>query len=136
MQHAKYLNLAAIAIFEDDIYFCEDFPEKLNACLKSLPAEWDALWLNGTTIGSGARIAVDGNISRTHGTWGAFAYIVNGKAIDKFINLISAANDRVDGYYSAAQSEMNCFIANEKLALHRKGFSEIQNREMDYAHLR
>jgi GR25 family glycosyltransferase involved in LPS biosynthesis len=123
-----------VLILEDDVQFVENFDEKFFTVLDNAPLNWDMILLNGTTTAPLKR--VNDYLSKTTSTWGAFAYVLSERIYDRIIEVMGEMKDRSDGYFTKLQPTINAYLTNEKLVLHKKGFSFIAGFETDHKHLR
>lgn len=123
-----------VLILEDDVQFCDNFDGKLSEVLKRTPEDWDMILLNGTTTTK--LQPVNQFVSKTDKTWGAFGYILHSRIYDRVITEFEKGDDRSDGYFTKMQKDINAYKTNEKLVLHKKGYSYIAGFETDHKHLR
>lgn len=99
-------------VMEDDLYFCEDFNERLEYIDKWTNTHpWDIVWLGGTfhvpafwhkvgqsgmppncsaQLGRDCEITDDERMMRTYGSFCTYAYIVNLKSIQKVMDLLKS----------------------------------------------
>jgi len=73
--------------------------------------------------------------TRQLGTWGAFAYIVNKRAYNNLINLLSKANNIVDACYIEYQKSYLCIKPHKRLVIHPEGVSTIKEKFVDYKNI-
>lgn len=137
--HVKALEQVATGsedwaiIIEDDIFFLDNFVERLHVVIKELPEDWDALWLGGFEKIKGVKYSK--NSDKIISQLGAYAYVVRKKFANTLIRaLIHNRHLTTDGTYSGLQKRYNCF--RSVLVGHHSGYSTIQRRVVDYKPLR
>ncbi len=103
-----------VAVCEDDICFCNDFPKRLQYITEHLTWDWDIFYLGATfhvpgvwchhkdckdwgAIGRDAEPTTDKHIMRVYGEWGTYAYFVNGRNARKVLDLYDANIHRARG---------------------------------------
>ena len=81
-------NYQIIAVFEDDIIFCDDFDERLKYYLDNVPNDWDILYLGCHFNGCPSPILTK-NIHKITQCYGCFAMIINNKSglFQKILNV-------------------------------------------------
>lgn len=125
--------MKSVLILEDDVQFAYDFDARLQKAMAACP-DFDMLFLNGTDTKRPYK--VNQFVSKVTCTWGAFAYVVSEKIYDTLIELLEQGKDRVDGYYTKLQPTITAYKTNEKLVLHKAGYSYLAGFVTDHKHLR
>jgi GR25 family glycosyltransferase involved in LPS biosynthesis len=151
IQNARQNNYETILILEDDVMFIENFNELFNEKIKSLPDNWDLLYLGGNNrfdIGRFNLITGDPNfvvnkesyktlnheLSKTTWTQTTHAVAINSRFYNSLMYGISR-NSRlpIDNIYCILQQEgCNAYTFLPSLALQRPSFSDIENRFWDH----
>lgn len=120
-------------IIEDDVFFVENFVERLLNTIKELPNDWQGLWLGGYER-KNSEPYKDG-INKIVSQFGAFGYIVKKDFANILIGqIIRNENLSVDGVYSVLHHRYNCY--RSVLVGHLPGVSTILNKYVDYKPLR
>ena len=88
----KYKN---ILILEDDIYFQNDFFEKIEDIMNKVPKKWDLLYL-GAIQKDWTDINIKNNLYIAKDTYGAFAYGINNEVFEKIKKLCFELTDPFD----------------------------------------
>ena len=74
---------APLVFFEDDAYFCDCFPEKLEAVLKNVPDDWDIFYLGGEILsGRPSPKEVAPGVARVQNVNRLHAYAVKTRALN------------------------------------------------------
>lgn len=120
----KYKNLL---ILEDDVYFKNKFKN-----IPEPPEDWDMLYFGGTVH----RILETTDKDWTRVTcFTTHAYMVNLKKT-KLIEDINKAydyNDEIDKFYlDKIHKKYKCYMITPMIAIQRSGFSDIENRMVNY----
>lgn len=120
-------------IIEDDVFFVENFIERLQNTIKELPNDWHGLWLGGYERKKSEPYK-DG-ITKVISQFGAFAYVIKKDFAGILIGqIIRNENLSVDGVYSMLQHRYRCY--RSVLVGHLPGVSTILNKYVDYKPLR
>lgn len=120
-------------IIEDDVFFVDNFVERLLNTIKELPDDWQGLWLGGYERKKGEPYK-DG-ITKIVSQFGAFGYIVKKDFANILIGqIIRNENLSVDGVYSVLHHRHRCY--RSVLVGHLPGVSTILNKYVDYKPLR
>lgn len=120
-------------ILEDDVELCDDFDEKFNATVSHLPADWHALWLNGSD--AKPLELYDAHLFKLISCFGTFAYLVNHTFYDVLIEGFSKQNLSSDEFTKLIQHQYNCYRPVYPLAYHRNGYSVRLEKKVHYPSL-
>jgi GR25 family glycosyltransferase involved in LPS biosynthesis len=99
-----------IAIFEDDIIFCDDFEKRFEYYAAAVPSDWDIMYLGGAHFNQG--LEMKPFINKVNGVYGAFAMILNNKSglFQKIIELTESESEPIDEYYCKMLGDFNIYI--------------------------
>lgn len=117
-----------LIIFEDDILFI-----KSPHIMKTLPPDWDMIYLGGTVH----RIFDNKypGYSRVS-TWTTHAYILNlqnGALINKVL-ACESFDGEIDRYYlEEIHPYFNCYMTNPMICIQNENYSDIENRMVNYS---
>lgn len=117
-------------VMEDDCLFLKEW-NYIEDIMKQLPDNWDALYL-GATLNVPLEKYSD-NLFRLKGGWTTHAIIYKDDTIPKFIVKHMAPIRKIDVYLAELQEKFNVFITYPLTATQRPGYSDVINREQDYA---
>ena len=121
-----------IMIIEDDAKFIDNIFK-----LKAFPPRWDMIYLGGTVHRILDNDYIDSGYTRVQ-TWTTHAYILNLQnlnLINTLMNLDYEQNKvmEIDRYYlEKIHPNYNCYMTNPMICLQREGFSDIENKEVNY----
>lgn len=130
---AQEQQLPQVVVFEDDIELRESFDTLLQEALDELPANWDALWLGGTTVKA---VPYSTRIKKLIAGTGGYGIIFRNTMYQPIIEILKKEMYLADISYMKLQPEFNCFRTAQNLVLHKAGYSTIQKRHVDYPELR
>jgi GR25 family glycosyltransferase involved in LPS biosynthesis len=100
-----------IAVFEDDIIFCDDFDSRLRYYLDNIPSNWDIMYLGCHFNACVEPTIVKNNVYKVHECYGCFSMILNNqnglfqKIIDSVTELLP-----YDNYIKSLQKNLNCYV--------------------------
>ena len=92
-------NLDYIVIFEDNVTFNANFKNELNNVLKSVPADFDAIFFHHWYYHSDKIIKCDKKIDKLHFINSTKCYLINVKSIKKYFDLFFPIENHIDGNY-------------------------------------
>ena len=127
-------NYKQIAVFEDDVYFHENFNELFPIIYKEVPNDWDLLYLGGNNYQPAQLIST--HIEKTTCTYGFHGYLIKRLACIEFY--LANRNKELKGEIDIAINnyiqyyEMRAYICKPKLAFQKPGYSDIRHKEVDY----
>lgn len=77
IQDAIKNNYETIAVFEDDVIFCEDFDERFKIYLKEVPEDWEIMYLGCHFNSCAAPKKITNYVYSVKEAFGCFAMILN-----------------------------------------------------------
>ena len=134
VRKAREMRVPNVLIFEDDVVLDARFQEKVAACMAELPSDWDMVFLGALhrddPIPVSERI---GQVTRAHMT---YAYALNQKVFDAFIDSNSRAIFAVDENNLKLQAEFKCYCFLPNVAWVESLYSDAQERMSNHWYLR
>jgi hypothetical protein len=131
LEHARDNHLDSILIFEDDVLLSTDFNDRFNEAINELPGDWCMFYLGGNHF-KGLQPYSD-NLVRLKGTLTTHAFAIHSRFYDVAISTIRATLDQViDVYFMILHSQYPCYCVHPKIAFQAIGFSDLEEREVDY----
>lgn len=119
-------------ILEDDIQFRDGFDELLEVVLSELPADWDGLWLGGT---SNKVEPYSTLLKRLYGGTGGYCVLMRETMYKAAIEILEQEKYQADVSYMKIQPQFKCFRSVRNLILHKPGMSTIQKIYVNHADL-
>lgn len=135
--HLKCLKLAReqnenLLMFEDDVVFINDYMNIISRALEELP-EWDMFYLGGNICSTIYQVSTHlGKLTHSQST---HAYGVNKEFLDQLISIIEprCRNEIIDVVYgNEVIPNNNSYITIPMVAIQREGFSDIENKTLNY----
>jgi len=127
-------NLNSVLILEDDVEFSEQI-NHIENFFSFLPEDWDMIYFGGnhnTHWGSNAPKVVNEKIYKLHLTYSSHCIGIHKKAFHKILERIKKCDQPLDVMYVDLQKSMNVYSFYPALATQRIGYSDIENRFVDY----
>lgn len=124
-------NYDAIAVFEDDAFFVEDFENKFSNFYSQVPDDWQFIFLANNRFNAQTQRVSD-NVERVSGGWSAHAFMIRRNAMIGAADIISGGDMPVDVYYGVLQQYYPAYLATPSLAGQRADHSDIENVYIDY----
>jgi glycosyl transferase family 25 len=94
-------NYDKIAVFEDDVIFCDDFQERFEYYIKNVPDDWEIMYLgNNIPVMLNPISMVSQMIYRVWKSKGCFAMILNNKngLFQKILDISKGEDKTIDSY--------------------------------------
>jgi len=141
MSHLNIIHNACIngydkiLIFEDDIELHENFNEISIKFMEEVPSNWDMIYFGANTINNKS-VAITEHVSSASRLLGGHAYGVNSRIFHYLMEKICNEPFPVDKIYSDQHIYMNTFLCNPIVVWQRQGWSDINNKFVDYNFLR
>lgn len=131
IQKAKDENLQSILIFEDDILFTNEIG-KVKEYLESVPSDWDMIYFGGNHRYGKTPVKINDKVLKINKTVSAHCIGIRSTMYDTILALISDRKKPIDYYYASIQTIFNCYCFTPSIGLQEIGFSDIQNKFVNY----
>jgi len=94
-------NQSIIAVFEDDVVFCDDFESRFSYYAENIPPDWEIMYLGCHFHGCKDPIRVKKNIHKIIECFGCFAMILNNKngLFKDILDLTKKEEKPIDDYF-------------------------------------
>lgn len=102
--------------------------------MSELPDDWDGIHLGGYSHTNSLNY-YSPLLKRCLSSCGGYAYIVNSKAIPKILEATENQRHQFDINLAKLMPSLKWFKTTEMLVKHLAGYSDIQEREVDYKEL-
>jgi GR25 family glycosyltransferase involved in LPS biosynthesis len=110
-------NYDKIAIFEDDVFFAEDFENKFSAFVENVPDDWQFIYLAANLHNDiHTSVPVASGVNKIIYAWSTHAMMLNRDAINASLNLIPFTSDPVDVTYGRLQEFYPAYVCTPALA--------------------
>jgi GR25 family glycosyltransferase involved in LPS biosynthesis len=118
-------------IFEDDTKLTSDFLQTANHVLQRIPEDFDFLFL-GSIVSPTSEVLSDSNVIKNKfvsliSVYGAHAYIISKKAVEKLLSLSFPIDKQLDSFISDYNTLLKMYTVIPNIA-YQSGFTtDIQN---------
>ena len=130
----KYANenkLPNFLMLEDDVVFSEEV-NNLDKYMLNIPDDWDMIYFGGNHKYSHPPQQINETTLKLHYTVAIHCVAIKSTVYDVIENILSKKSKQVDNYYTLVQQSFNVYCTNPSIAFQREGFSDIQNRVVNY----
>ena len=132
LQVMKQIAGQRVLILEDDAQFVEDFNEKFEKVMQTLPEDWDIFYL-------GALVPKDvGLIRMVNHHWGtqvlttgSQAYCINPSRLEYFISKLEDYNSYIDIGLRDFAKDLKAYITQPNLVVQFPSYSDLRLKEVD-----
>ena len=132
LQVMKQIAGQRVLILEDDAQFVEDFNEKFEKVMQTLPEDWDIFYL-------GALVPKDvGLVRMVNRHWGiqvlttgSQAYCINPSRLEYFINKLEDYNSYIDIGLRDFAKDLKAYITQPNLVVQFPSYSDLRLKEVD-----
>ena len=124
----------SILILEDDIIF-DDSLSDIKSYFDSLPDDWNMLYFGGnhnTHMGLQGPKIINEKVCKLHNTFAAHCVGIKKDMFQLLIDVLSKFNGQLDVEYAKLQKIFNIYSFYPAIAKQRPGYSDIQNKVVDY----
>jgi hypothetical protein len=133
IKKCKKEGLKNVLIMEDDVYFSDEIL-KLDEYMASVPKDWEFLYFGGNHVYGKPPVLVNDKVIKLNYTVALQCVAINGSIFDVIEGVLSKMQKQVDVYYAELQKTFNVYGFYPNMAKQTAGFSDIQNRYVDYSY--
>jgi glycosyl transferase family 25 len=134
IKEAKNNNYKNILVIEDDCYFTDEI-QNIDSYMNQLPNDWDMFYLGGNhneCAGTPPPIKINEKIVKLHHTFTTHFVVINSSIYDILLEKLSLFDNPIDVIYCDIQKIHNVYCTSETIAKQINGYSNIENRVVDY----
>jgi GR25 family glycosyltransferase involved in LPS biosynthesis len=132
LQVMKQIAGQRVLILEDDAQFVEDFNEKFEKVMQTLPEDWDIFYL-------GALVPKDvGLVRMVNRHWGiqvlttgSQAYCINPSRLEYFISKLEDYNSYIDIGLRDFAKDLKAYITQPNLVVQFPSYSDLRLKEVN-----
>ncbi len=132
LQVMKQIAGQRVLILEDDALFVDDFNEKFEKVMQTLPEDWDIFYL-------GALVPKDvGLVRMVNRHWGiqvlttgSQAYCINPSRLEYFINKLEDYNSYIDIGLKDFAKDLKAYITQPNLVVQFPSYSDLRLKEVN-----
>ena len=120
-----------VLVLEDDAYFVEDFQERFNQVIQTLPENWDVFYLGALLDKmTGKVIKVNNDWYRQIVSTGTQAYCVHPDIMQYCIDRLEIYDGYIDVGLRILAEDMNAYITQPNLVTQYPGYSDLRLKEV------
>jgi GR25 family glycosyltransferase involved in LPS biosynthesis len=120
-----------ILVLEDDAYFVEDFQERFDQVIQTLPENWDVFYLGALLDKmTGKVIKVNNDWYRQIVSTGTQAYCVHPDIMQYCIDRLEIYDGYIDVGLRILAEDMNAYITQPNLVTQYPGYSDLRLKEV------
>jgi hypothetical protein len=137
IKEAKNNNYKNILILEDDCYFTSEVLN-VDSYFDMLPDDWDMLYMGGnhnTHMGEPLPKQINDKIVKLHNTFTTHFVAINHIMYDLILERLLKFDTAIDVMYAEIQKTHNVYSTSTAIAKQLNGYSDIENKVVDYTWL-
>jgi len=131
VKYANENNLPNFLMLEDDVVFSDEV-NNLDKYMSNIPDDWDMIYFGGNHKYSHPPKQINETTLKLHYTVAIHCVAIKSTVYDVIESILSKKSKQVDNYYTLVQQSFNVYCTNPSIAFQKEGFSDIQNRVVNY----
>ena len=132
LQIMKQIAGQRVLILEDDALFVDDFNEKFEKVIQTLPEDWDIFYLGALVP---KEVGLVRMVNRNWGiqvlTTGSQAYCINPSRLEYFINKLEDYNYYIDVGLRDFAKDLKAYITQPNLVVQFPSYSDLRLKEVN-----
>ena len=132
LQIMKQIAGQRVLILEDDALFVDDFNEKFEKVIQTLPEDWDIFYLGALVP---KEVGLVRMVNRHWGiqvlTTGSQAYCINPSRLEYFINKLEDYNSYIDIGLRDFAKDLKAYITQPNLVVQFPSYSDLRLKEVN-----
>ena len=132
IRKCKEENIKNVLILEDDVYFTDEVLN-LDDYMSKVPSDWDFIYFGGNHVYGQKPQLINDKIIKLNFTVALQCVAINSSMFEIIEMVLSKKQKQVDGYYADLHNRFNAYGFYPNMAKQKAGFSDIQNRNVDYS---
>jgi glycosyl transferase family 25 len=125
-------DLQNVLIMEDDVYFNDEIL-KIDEYMSSIPKDWEFIYFGGNHIYGEPPELINDKIIKLNYTVALQCVAINSSIFEVIEAILPKRKKQVDAYYAELHKTFNAYGFYPSMAKQIAGFSDIQNRIVDYS---
>lgn len=121
-----------VLILEDDVCFSDEIMN-LEEYMSLVPSDWDFIYFGGNHIYGQPPKFINEKVLKLNFTVALQCVAINSSMFDVIEVVLPKMKKQVDGYYGEFHRNFNAYGFYPNMAKQTIGFSDIQNRVVDYS---
>ena len=125
-------NVKNVLILEDDVYFTNEIL-KLDEYINNVPSDWDFIYFGGNHVYGQPPHLINDKVIKLNFTVALQCVAINSSMFEIIESVLTKRKKQVDAYYAELHNRFNAYGFYPNMAKQTNGFSDIQNRNVDYS---
>lgn len=121
-----------VLILEDDVYFSNEML-KLDEYMNNVPSDWDFIYFGGNHVYGQPPKYINDKIVKLNFTVALQCVAINSSMFEIIEAILPKRKKQVDAYYAELHNRFNAYCFYPNMAKQTAGYSDIQNRNVDYS---
>jgi GR25 family glycosyltransferase involved in LPS biosynthesis len=131
IKECKNRNYENVLIFEDDLVLHENY-NNLDDYMSQVPNDWDFIYFGGNHVYGDKPEKINDNTLKLNYTVSLHCVAIKNTMFDIIIDKLNKFEKQVDACYADLHKSVNCYGITPNIALQKEGFSNIQNKIVNY----
>lgn len=124
-------NLSNVLVLEDDVQFTNEI-NNVSEYVSKLPDDWDFIYFGGNHKYGKPPEPINDKVIKLNYTVALQCVAIKNTMFEILDNILTKQKKQVDTYYAELHDRFNAYGFNPSIAKQKIGFSDIQNRVVDY----
>jgi hypothetical protein len=124
-------GIKSVLILEDDVVFTEEL-RKLDEYMMAVPNNWDMIYFGGNHIYGKPPLKINDKVIKLNFTVAIHCVAIKNTIFETIQAVLPHKKKAVDTYYAQLQNGYNAYGFYPNMAKQSIGYSDIQNRIVDY----
>lgn len=124
-------NINNVLLLEDDVYFTDEIAN-IGEHMLQVPNNWDFIYFGGNHKYGMPPELINNKVIKLNYTVALQCVAINNTMFEIIDSILSKKRKQVDTYYAELHDRFNAYGFYPSIAKQRVGFSDIQNRNVDY----
>jgi hypothetical protein len=131
IKKCKEEKVKNVLILEDDVCFTDEI-NNLDEYMSNTPNDWDFIYFGGNHKYGQPPQLINDKIIKLNYTVALQCVAINNSVFDVIEIILSKMEKQVDAYYAELHNRFSAYGFYPNMAKQKLGFSDIQNRMVDY----
>jgi hypothetical protein len=132
IKKCKEEGLNNVLIMEDDVCFSDEIL-KLDEYMSAVPKDWEFLYFGGNHVYGSPPELINDKIIKLNYTVALQCVAIHNSMFEVIEAILPKMKKQVDAYYADLHNTFNAYGFYPNMAKQTAGFSDIQNRNVDYS---
>lgn len=131
IKKAKVEGFKNVLILEDDVLFTDEI-KNIDEYMSKVPSDWDFIYFGGNHNYGPKPTLINDKVLKLNFTVALQCVAINHTMFEIIEAILPNMKKQVDTYYAELHSRFNAYGFHPSIAKQVAGFSDIQNKNVDY----